>query len=226
MCFSPEASFAAAGALVPAGAYCVRAAVAKNPRLVPIALMPLAFAAQQAAEGFVWLGLRAGDPALTRVAALGFLFFALAFWPWWMSVVNVVLEPDPARRRVFVGLAVVTGAWFWVLYYPLLVGPDALLSVAVVHHSIAYSYSGLEVYRYVPHPALTVLYTLSIAVPMALGRKVFGPLPGVLLFASVVAAAAAFEYAFVSVWCFFAAGLAVTLCGMFYRMPSRALAPA
>lgn len=220
MCFSPEASFAVGGALVPAGAYCVRTAWLKYPRLLPVALMPFAFAVQQLAEGFVWLGLQAGDAALVRAASLVFLFFALAFWPWWLSVTAAVLEADPGRRRWFIASAAATSAWFWVLYFPLLVGPESLLSVKVVHHSLAYSYTDLAVYSYVPRPALRVLYLLSVVVPMALGPKVFGPLPAVLLVGSVVVAAAVYDYAFISVWCFFAAALTGTLCVLFHRLPA------
>jgi hypothetical protein len=225
VCFSPEASLAVGGALVPAGAYCARAALAKSPRLLPLALVPLAFAAQQVAEGFVWLGLRHGDAARVRSAALVFLFFALAFWPFWVSLLNAVLEARPARKRLFVALAVLTSAWFWVLYFPLLTGPESLLCVQVVHHSVAYSYPDLPVYGYVPRPVLRALYLLSVVVPMALGPRLFGPLPVALLLGSAVAAAVAFNYAFVSVWCFFAAALTGYLCVLFHRLPARAPAP-
>jgi hypothetical protein len=220
VCFSPEASFTVGGVLVPGGVFCVRAAWAKNPRMLPIALMPLAFAAQQIAEGFVWLGLQDGDLTRVRGAALVFLFFALAFWPWWLSVAMAVLEAHPRRRQLLIGSAALTTAWFWVLYYPLLVGPDSLLSVRVVHHSILYSYSDLAVYRYIPQSVLRALYLLSVVMPMVLGPRVFGWLPSVLLFSSVIIAAAAFEYAFISVWCFFAAALTGSLCVLLYRLPA------
>jgi hypothetical protein len=226
MCFSPEASFVVGGALVPAGVYCLRTAWAKDPHLVPVALIPLAFAAQQIAEGFVWLGLTVDDPALTRPAALVFLFFATTFWPWWFSPMNAVLERRPARRLVFVALTLITSVWFWVLFYPLVVGPESLLSVKVVHHSIQYSYPDHPVFRYVPLSVLRVLYLLSVAVPMALGPNIFGRGPALLLLGSVVVAATAFEYAFISVWCFFAAVLTGYLCVLMHRFPARAVAPA
>lgn len=218
MCFSAEASFAVGGALIPAGVYCVRAAWLKQPRLIPLALMPLAFGTQQIAEGFVWVGLHHGDVAIVRAASLVFLFFALAFWPFWCSFLNAILETRPWRTRLFIVLAVVTSGWFWILYYPLLVGPESRLSVEIVHHSLNYNYFPLPVHHYIPRPLLVVLYVLSSAVPMLLGQNILGRLPLTLLLGSVVVAAALFNYAFISVWCFFAAVLTSYLCVVFYRL--------
>jgi hypothetical protein len=225
VCFSPEASFTVGGALVPAGVYCLRAALGKNPRLVPVAVMPFAFTVQQIAEGFVWLGLASGDAARTRTAALVFLFFSLAFWPWWMSVVNAVLESRPVRKWACIGLGVLTTAWFWVLYFPLVVGPESLLSVSVVQHSIFYSYFDTPAFEYTSRTLLRVLYFLSVAVPIALGSKVFGWVPGVMVISSVVVAATVYSYAFISVWCFFAAVLTGSLCLMFHRLPTNSPGP-
>ena len=83
MCFSAEASFGAAALLVPSGAYCLRSAVRKMPRWLPLAAVPLVFGIQQCSEGLVWVGLGRDDAALTREASLVYLFFALTFWPCW-----------------------------------------------------------------------------------------------------------------------------------------------
>jgi hypothetical protein len=219
MCFSAEASFAVGGILVPTGVYCVQTVWTKNPRLIPIALIPLAFAVQQIAEGFVWTGLRHQDAALARSASLVFLFFALAFWPFWFAFLNAILETRPGRKRLFIGLSVLTSAWFWILFYPLLVNPE-ILSIESVHHSLQYRYSELPVRQYIPRPALIALYILSIAVPMMLGQNVFGKFPLVFFLGSAVVAAVVFHYAFISVWCFFAAVLTTYLCVVFYRVPA------
>ncbi|QJW98968.1 DUF6629 family protein [Frigoriglobus tundricola] len=221
MCFSPEASFAVGTALVPAGGYCLYAAWVKDPRLLPVALIPWAFAAQQLAEGFVWLGLRAGDAPQTRTAALVFLFFATAFWPWWFSPLNALIEFRPRRRPVFIVLTLLTTVWFWALYYPFVAGPEPSLLVEVVHHSIQYSYPDHPVLRFVSPTALRVSYLLSVAVPMMLGPNLFGRAPVLMLLGSAVAAAALFGYAFISVWCFFAAVLAGYLCVWFRHYPAR-----
>src|SRR5947209_19813275 len=138
MCFSAEASVTAGAALLPAGAYCLSAAARKQPRFLPLAALPLLFGVQQIAEGFVWHGLEHGHPAEVRSAALVFLFFALAFWPFWIPLVSTAIEPRPARRRVFFGVTLLSTVWFWVLYYPVLTGPESLLNVRVMHHSIRY----------------------------------------------------------------------------------------
>lgn len=221
MCFSPEASFIVGGALFPAGAYCLQTAWRKNRRFLPLALLPICLGLQQIAEGFVWLGLQAGDPEQTRNGSLGFLFFALAFWPFWWPFVAAIMENRPRFRRLFIAIAVVATGWFWVLFYPLLVGPDSLLTTEIVHHSIRYAYPDLTVYEYVPRPLLRVMYLLCAVLPMALGSGAFGRAPGLMLVASVVVAAILFDYAFVSVWCFFAAVMSLYLCVLFRRMPTR-----
>src|SRR3954452_7547143 len=115
MCFSAEASFAASAALLPAGVYCVRAARKRSASL-PLAVIPLAFSAQQFAEGLVWVGLGRGDPALVEGSSLAFLFFALAFWPFWVPF-SVAFT---TRRKVVLAVAALLGlALGLVLYVPL-----------------------------------------------------------------------------------------------------------
>src|SRR5262249_18220295 len=96
MCFSPEASFIARAALLPPRASCLAPPARRRPRRLPLAAVPLAFAVQQASEGVVWLALGSGDAGLTRAASLVFLFFALAFWPFWVAAQAAVAEPSPA----------------------------------------------------------------------------------------------------------------------------------
>lgn len=225
MCFSPEASFAVGGALIPAAGYCLYKAWINDPRLIAVALIPLAFGAQQIAEGFVWLGLEANDPVRTRSAALVFLFFATAFWPWWFSPLNAIIEFRPRRRPVFIVLTVLTSVWFWVLYFPFLVGPEQWLTVQVVHHSIHYNYPDHPVFRYAPPPVLRLSYLLSVAVPMALGPNIFGRWPIFFVLGSVLVAVTVFEYAFISVWCFFAAVLTGYLCVWFHHHPAPEVTP-
>jgi uncharacterized membrane protein len=56
---------------------------------------------------------------------------------------------------------------------------------------------------------------------MALSSQSFGRIPGLALGVSAIVAALLFNYAFVSVWCFFAAVLSIYCCVFFYRLPPR-----
>lgn len=218
MCFSAAASFTVGAALVPAGIYCITAALRKKPNYLGLAIVPLVFGIQQVSEGFVWHAL-VHEPEAVRAWSLVFLFFALAFWPFWFSVVCALMESRPRHRWMFVVLACITTVWFWVLYFPLIVGDASLLTTRETHHSIQYDYHTLPVYDYVPRPLLQTLYLASVALPMAISTESWGRIPGLVLGASAVFSALVFEYAFVSVWCFFAAVMASYFCWVFYRLP-------
>ncbi|HKM54972.1 MAG TPA: hypothetical protein VJY33_16300, partial [Isosphaeraceae bacterium] len=61
MCISAEASVAVGAVLLPAGAYCVQAALRKNRSYLVLSVIPIFFSAQQFCEGAVWLGLGQND---------------------------------------------------------------------------------------------------------------------------------------------------------------------
>src|SRR5438445_8313 len=115
MCFSAEASFAAAGALIPAGMYCVYSAGRKAPRTLLVALVPIAFGVHQAMEGCVWLGLRHGDASAVQVWSAVYLFFAVAFWPIWIPLSLAVAEQRVRRRLILAFFAAVGLVWLGVI---------------------------------------------------------------------------------------------------------------
>jgi hypothetical protein len=217
MCFSAAASFSAGAILIPAGVYCLTASLRKRPSTAPLAVVPLVFGIQQISEGLVWHGLE-HDAAIVRPASLTFLFVALAFWPFWFPFISAVMDPRPPARRVFALLTIVSSAWFWVLFWPIVTGPDSLLKIIQVKHSIQYDFLSLEVYKHVPLTIMRVLYFSCVALPMAFGSGSLGRIPGVVFGASALVAAGVFHYAFVSVWCFIASWLSVYLCWFFWKM--------
>jgi hypothetical protein len=220
MCFSAEASFGAAAVLLPAGAYCVAQAVRKDRRLVPLALVPAAFAAQQVAEGFVWRALDAGDPAGARAPALAFLFVAMIGWPVWNGFAAVCANTDPPAKSAIRLLFVLSLAWAWV-YGPVFRDPDTYLSVGVSHHSIRYGYSNLPVYGFLPVWGVRGLYLVSVAVPWALAwhRHAHVRVLGLLFALSILVTQVAYAHAFASVWCFFAALVSAYLVVVFRALP-------
>lgn len=225
MCFSAEASFGVGVALIPAGVYCLWSSVLKKPTYLGLAAVPLFFGIQQISEGFVWRAIEAKDKAQTQTAALFFLFFALAFWPAWFPLLATLMEPQPRRRLLLGGISVLALSWFWILYYPLLLDPETLLTTRQVHHSIQYEYPDLEIYQYVARPWLRLLYLLSVALPLLLSSQRWGRIPGAVLGLSALLAALLFDHAFVSVWCFFAAVMAGYCCWVFHQLPAPSALP-
>jgi hypothetical protein len=223
MCFSAEASFGAGAVLVPAGVYCLQAAARRKPRLLPLAAVPVFFGLQQISEGFVWLGLERGDTELTLRAALGFLLPALAGWPFWTPLLMWAMETHPVRKKLLLLWTALSTSWFWVLYLPLLVEPETLLTTHIQHHSIVYSLDDLPVYHYLSLLAVRILYVLTVTIPLVISSDRGGKVPALLVAATVVVAFVFFQYAFVSVWCFFAAVLSIILVCVFYRLPVEAL---
>ena len=99
MCFSAPASFAAATGLGLVGAASIGRA--SEIREVPLASIPLVFAAQQMIEGGLWLALGSDD--LSRwipLLANAFMFSALVVWPVWAPLSVMLVERNRARRRL------------------------------------------------------------------------------------------------------------------------------
>jgi hypothetical protein len=225
MCFSAEASFGVGAVLFPAGGYCAACAVARAPRLLPLALVPIAFGIQQCCEGMVWIGLQHGEPALVQKWSVLFLFFAVVFWPLWIALSLLIAETRRRQRMLLMFLTALSGVWIW-LYYPVASDPQQWLSTDVAHHSIRYSVGELPGFQLLPRVVWRFGYVLAICVPLILGRVGSGgrgnltaaALVGALFVASYVL----FWYAFLSVWCFFAAVVSGLLCIAFHRLPARA----
>ena len=63
------------------------------------AAVPLIFAAQQMAEGTVWLTMNGEYPAVHRLAVISFLAVAFVVWPTWLSFSLRLFERSVVRRR-------------------------------------------------------------------------------------------------------------------------------
>src|SRR5262249_35690567 len=111
--------------------------------------------------------------------------------------------------------------------------------VQVVRHSVLYDFYHVGIFRYVPTSAVRLAYLACVALPLlgihldeTAGQRAPRPEPGgwlhglhTVIWGGVIAGSAlmaylAFHYAFVSVWCFFAAVLSVFLIGEFRRLRS------
>jgi hypothetical protein len=218
MCFSATASFTAGAVLAPAGIYCVVTSLRKRPETFLLSLVPAAFGIQQLSEGVVWHALEHGDSNLAHQGALVFLFFALAFWPFWFSFISAMTDPRPRARQLFILLTIAASSWFWLLFFPLLTGHGSFMTIEIVNHSIFYDITKLPINQITNRAMMRSLYFACVVLPMIFGAERMGLVPGLVLGVMVIFSAAVYHYAFVSVWCFFAAWLSLYLCVFFWKM--------
>jgi hypothetical protein len=216
MCFSASVSYGAAAVLVTTGLYAAHHASRLRQPYWVIGFAPIFFGIQQAFEGRVWQMVEAGGSGSALPFALGFLFFSHFLWLWWIPLSSYVIEQESNRRRVFLGTTLFGLLAGTLVYFTLLFNSD-LVSVVIDEHHIIYDVS--SPYRGpisigIPPSAL---YAVIILVPLLFSShrhiRIFG---GLVVF-SVVLASEAYGYAFVSVWCFFAAVLSLYLVYMIHQ---------
>jgi hypothetical protein len=195
MCFSPEASFIAAGALAPAGVVALRS-VHRRDELI-LGALPLLFAGHQAVEGIVWLGL---DGHLSRgvldVAVRVYLIFAQVVLPVLVPIGLLMFERDPGRRRWLIGPVVLGAA----------VGAR-LLWVVMAHDAGAHVLGDSIVYDSDVHFGFVVAagYVAATCGPALLSSSSLLQRFGVANLAGLTIAAFIKYSAVTSVWCFYAA---------------------
>jgi hypothetical protein len=207
MCFSANASFAAAGVIGVIGVATLRHV--REPRALLFASLPLLFAVHQFCEGFVWLGLegRIGKVALDHVAFL-FMIYAQGILPLLLPAAVALMEPPGWRRRAILGL---TGVGALVCGWDI-VGLVALPSQTFAeHHSIAYRNPMTGNFL------ISCLYVLATCGALLLSTHRVVRWYGVLNVIGLTIAQIVKEYAFASVWCFYAAILSVIIYWQFNR---------
>ena len=209
MCFSATASFVTAAALIPSGLYATVKARATNARHVPFAVYPLAFGVQQTFEGAIWLHIGGHTVLDQQAAALGFTFFSHFFWLLWVPLSVWVVERGKIRRRVNLSVVLVGTLFGASLYVPLLLN-DGWLEVVLIQGSI--DYRATSVYDgAIPRFGVRAIYAVLIVAPLIFCSERHIQLFGVLVSMTVAGAVLFYGYAFISVWCFFAAALSLYL---------------
>ena len=207
MCFSATASFTTSAILVPMGSYAISQAYQYQKRYIYLAAIPLLFGIQQAFEGALWLVLNGQLHIDQQVPALGFLFFAYFLWPFYVPLAALRVEENIQRQRVFLAVATFGFMMGLVLYLPLLLNKE-WLSLRVLSGSILYE-PKLILGDAISVGTHRIIYAVIVAVPLLFSTVAVVRKFGVLIFFSVIASALLFAYAFVSIWCFFAALLSL-----------------
>ena len=220
VCVSAEASFGLTGLLAPVGIYCIKSAAERDRTALPISAVPLMFGFQQFCEGLVWVGVGRGDKELARSAGTAFLFFALAFWLFWIPFSAVFLEQRRKIKMVLVLAATLGLIGGVVLLIPVVENPHAL-QITVVRHSIRYDYPDPPALKIAPQLVWHLFYLAIVSMPLFLLKNKKLIWFNTALVASAVISHAYFYYAFASIWCFFAASLSLCLGYLFHNLPMR-----
>ncbi len=171
------------------------------------AAIPLAFAAQQAAEGIVWLTIDSPAHAtLNRAAVFGFLAFALVVWPTWVPLSLRVAERNAARRKwltrlTWTGVLVSLGAVVLLVRW----APSAYIEGNSVHYNFGVPTGTVS------HLLLVAAYAAPALVSFFISTIELSHVFGAALVLSMGATLFIRAEALTSVWCFFAAGLSVLI---------------
>jgi hypothetical protein len=214
MCFSAQASFAAAGALSIISLLSIKQAHQK--KIVPLALTPLFFGIQQACEGVVWITLNNGDTTslLHLAATYAFLFFAGVFWPTWVPL-SLYWTEQSHKRKQMLSTCIVFGIIVSVIFfYSWLLQTTG---ATIAHHHIDYPVNNYPFGITHPRWSKILTYTLSgcyglvTIVPFFISSIPHMKLLGIIIGMSALISYIFYITAFASVWCFFAAVCSIFL---------------
>jgi len=200
VCFSASASFIAGTSLSAVGVATLKRTDTRREQ--PLAAIPLLFGVQQLAEGVIWLTFRYDAPLLRQMMTYVYTGFSHVLWPMYVPFAMGVLETVRWRKRMLVAIEGVGIA----------VGLYLLLSL--VTHSVVAQVLGMHIvyvsplFYKVPEVAL---YLTATCVSCFLSSHRFVRLFGAVALVSFVASYLAYSWAFVSIWCFFAAVLSLLI---------------
>ncbi len=205
MCFSATASFVAGASLSAIGVATLKKT--KNRAEVPFAAIPLMFGVQQLIEGFVWLSFKYGNVISNPTFSLMFYFFSNVWWPLFVPLAVLLIEPVQSRRRIL-WVFEIAGIAASVHYFNFMMVNT--INSEVVSNCIVYAQ---------PHhfDLFSILYVIVTCVTCFVSSKKVVKILGVMVSLSLIAASVLYSWALVSVWCFFAAVLSFVVYFYFKR---------
>jgi hypothetical protein len=221
MCFSAIASFTTAALLLPLGIYASNLAWRKDSRYLSLTIVPIFFGIQQGIEGMEWLSIKSAQTDMIRLFALGFLFFAYGFWLVGPALAMWIIERRPKIKRRLLTIALIGLLFGASLYLPLWIYPDRL-SVVILNASIVYQ-TQLIYDRFLSRDMVHVIYLAIVLCPLYLSNLDRVRFFAGLIALSMIASSYFFNYAFVSIWCFWAALLSLYIVYIVKMLPSPAL---
>lgn len=214
MCFSAGASFTAGAVLSVIGIVSLKKV--QRPSQKMFAAIPLLFAAQQFTEGILWLSLP--DPSrilMQQITTWLFIFFAQVIWPFWVPVSILLLEKKLSRKKsqqilALTGIAVSAYLLFCLLAYPVEARIDGY------HISYKQHYPELMI-RYG-----SILYIAAIIGPCFFSHVKRMWMLGATTLISYLITAFFYENYVLSVWCFFASLISISVLIIMFELKKKA----
>jgi hypothetical protein len=197
MCFSAQASFTSGVVIAAIGVATVLKPVTKKERL--FSFMPLFFAFQQFAEGFVWLALVNPEyDYFLFPASRYFVVMADVAWPVFVPVSVLLMEGSASKRKYLK----------WLLVLGVLLAGYYLFcmltrSITPVTNSFHIDYSN-DFPKFMVFPAFFVYLVVTIA-PLFISSVRRMSVFGTVIFIGCFIAGIFYTQYLSSVWCFFAA---------------------
>ncbi len=203
MCFSTEASFAAAAVIGTSGVIAYKKA-GNNP-IRAITIFPILFAFHQFVEGWVWLAsLYESYAGLLKLSTYGFVFLAWVIWPVVIPYTLWRVEQRENRKKILLWMTRIGGVVVLVLIYFLF---TKNITARIVDHSIIYDYGG--------HTSSSGwfrgIYVLLVTAPNVVSSRSKMWMLFVMNCITYLVSRVYFAEHVVSVWCFFAAASSVII---------------
>ncbi|MEB3333187.1 MAG: hypothetical protein VKI83_11930 [Synechococcaceae cyanobacterium] len=149
---------------------------------------------------------------MTSAAALVYLFFAYAFWPFWIPWSACCLLPRAQRGgliRLLLLLGLLPGLLLWL---PMLAAPRSAIP-RIVSGSLAYGLpDGMA--NLLPPGVGPLLYAALIVLPLALVPSLRLRVFALSLLVSYLLSSWMYSHALSSIWCFASAVLSVQILGL------------
>lgn len=203
MCFSAAASFGAGVVLSVIGFFSMKKA--KFPSEMMFAGIPFLFAVQQTAEGILWLTLANGKAVLLQ-NSMTYLYLVIAqiIWPIWIPAAVLLLEKEQILKRIQKILAV-TGSFvsLYMIYYLF----NYKINASIDHYHIRY----IENYPQMFSVIGSALYVIATVGPTFLSSTKHMRVLGTCLMLSYIISILFYEDYLVSVWCFFASIISISV---------------
>ena len=195
MCFSAEASFTASAVIAAISGMNLKSIQTK--KFFLMGFIPFLFALQQFSEGILWISLP--YPPLGPIGILAkyyFVTFAYLMWPVLIPLAFILIEPNPARKKLLYGVLLLGLSQSLVLIFSFI---HHGVEAAIFNHSIQYDARVQNSY------ILPALYVIGVVFPWFVSSLKATSYLGILAALSFMIASLFFYATLASLWCFLAA---------------------